>query len=135
MDEHLSAISAKMGDRLGLEHSVVGVNHTTDSLGKHFPKETEKTSMVNRRGLAVEGGVSKETGYGFQGELAGVLGWSSLLSGNAAASKAEGFYRQQGWGTLSGQILLTQRKGYAWHDRQLGWLGSKPRVARGRSTS
>src|SRR3954470_5012675 len=90
VDEHLSTISTKARDRLGLEHSVVGVNRTTKSLGKHFPKEAGKTSMVNRRGLAVEGGVSEETGHGFLGALAGVLGWSGLLSGNAASSERKG---------------------------------------------
>ena len=91
VDEHLSTISAEVRDRLGLEHSVVWINHTTEGLGKHFPKEAGKTSMVNRRGLAAEGGVSEEVGHSFQGKLAGVLGWFGLLSGNAAASKREGF--------------------------------------------
>ena len=68
VDEHLSTIAAKVRDRFGLEHSVVWVNHTTESLGKHFLKEAGKTSMVNRRGLAVEGMVSEETGHSFQGK-------------------------------------------------------------------
>ena len=90
MDEHLCTISAKVRDRLGLEHPVIGVNNTAKGLGKHFPKEAGKTSMIDRRGLAMKGGGFEKAGHGFQGKLAWVLRWSGLLSGECCNKQKGG---------------------------------------------